>query len=95
MTNPLSHNPVRTVGLILAGAPLGGIGFAASKLKKADPVEVQQAQAPSIPVRVRTAQNSHESIETVIYPGSIASENEAVVIAKANGTATNLKFKVG
>lgn len=96
MTNPLSRNPVRTVGLILVGIlALGGIGFAASKLKKADPIEVKQAQAPAIPVRVRMAQDSRESVETVMYPGTIASENEAVVVAKTNGTASNLKFKVG
>ncbi|MCC7357052.1 efflux RND transporter periplasmic adaptor subunit [Candidatus Uhrbacteria bacterium] len=97
MTTILSRNVVRAIGLITIGIiGLCGIGFAATKLQKTEAItESKPTQIPAIPVHVRTANDSRESIENVVYPGTIVSENEAIVIAKTNGTASNLKFNIG
>jgi multidrug efflux pump subunit AcrA (membrane-fusion protein) len=85
------RNIITTLIAVLA---IGGIAYAVTRPAK--PVEVvKQPEPPAIPVRVRAASDSFESTESVTYPGVIAAENEATVIAKANGTASGVSVNVG
>lgn len=56
----------------------------------------EQKQEPvAIAVKTQKATELFESTEMVVYPGVIKAETEAVIIAKANGTASNVGMTVG
>jgi multidrug efflux pump subunit AcrA (membrane-fusion protein) len=79
---------------IAAIVVLGGIAFAVTRPPKV--VEVaERPEPPAVPVRVRLASDSFESTESVTYPGIVSAENEATIIAKANGTASAVSVNVG
>lgn len=78
----------------IAIVALGGIAFAATRPPKT--VEVaERPEPPAVPVRVQLAGNRFESTESVTYPGTVSAENEAAIIAKANGTASGVSVNVG
>jgi len=54
-----------------------------------------ETKAIPTPVKVQTVAQSLSVRQTVTYPGMVAAESEATVIAKASGNLTGAKFKVG
>lgn len=78
----------------IAVLALGGTAFALTRPPKAVE-EVKHTEPPAAPVRVRAALDSFESTERVTYPGVIAAENEATIVAKANGTVSGITMNVG
>lgn len=71
-----------------------GFGYAVANRAK-QPATEQKAETVAIPVKAQKAFERFESVELVTYPGVIESENEATIIAKANGTASNVTVNVG
>lgn len=84
----------RTLIIVAVIAVIGFGGY--TLIRKPKTVESEKVvETIAIPVRAQKALDSFESTEIVTYPGVIKSENEAVIIAKANGTASNIAVNVG
>ncbi len=54
-----------------------------------------EAERPAIAVKAQTIADSHQVNQAVEYPAIVYPEEEALVVAKAAGTASGVKFKLG
>lgn len=73
--------------LFLAAFILSGCGRA--------PETVSLPPAAAVPVKVQSASSSQVLVRQLSYPGLIAAENEAKIIAKIGGTVKEFKLKAG
>ncbi|MEI6378925.1 MAG: efflux RND transporter periplasmic adaptor subunit [Candidatus Falkowbacteria bacterium] len=75
-----------TLLMLLAGLTLAGCGTVEKpKEETKDPLAV----------KTQLVKNSHTAVNQLDYPGTVVSESEAKLVAKASGNAKGANFKVG
>jgi len=78
------------VALALA---VSAAAFGAGCQKQA--VQTAEAQKPLVKVTVRKASDAKTVKQDLEYPATVMAEQEAKIVAKTNGTAQDISFKVG
>jgi RND family efflux transporter MFP subunit len=73
--------------ILLTFLALGASGCASK-------TNIKETPQPTI-VKAQTAENSRQTEEQIEYAAMVYPQEEALVIAKANGTASEVKFKLG